>query len=204
MRRCAPLLCCLLLAACAVGREELALRDVPLAAEAIPTGLARLDAQLHVDLPRASEPLGDVRIAIRDADDTYAVLPRVRWREPAPQLVQSLLLQALERCECLAGVARSGSAVHADYVLAVELRELAVVDGERDAAAVARLSLSLIRSRDGRLVAAALREQRVALATRSDAAGIAALARALNGVTAETVGWLHDTLARALPRSESK
>lgn len=195
MKRLVALLPCLMLAACVFGREELALRDVPLDSDVAPTGLARLEVQLHVDVLRAAEPLGDVRIAVRSDDGEYAVLPRVRWREPAPQLVQTLLLQALEQCACLAGVARAGSAARADYLLTGELRELAIADGAGDATAIARLSLTLVHSRDGRVVAAAVHERSATLAARSDDAGIAALARALNAANADAVAWLHATLA---------
>jgi ABC-type uncharacterized transport system auxiliary subunit len=118
--------------------------------------------------------------------------------------VQSALVEALERCRCLAGVARDGGAARADYVLAGELRELAVDDGGGDEAeGIARLSLSLVRARDGRVVATGILERRVALAARNDAAGIAALAAALNAVAGESVAWLHASLREALDRREA-
>ncbi|HET7843300.1 MAG TPA: ABC-type transport auxiliary lipoprotein family protein, partial [Xanthomonadales bacterium] len=153
----ALLVMALALAGCAVGRDTLALRDVPLDASAVPVGLAPLAAQLQVDVPRAAEPLTDARIALRDGGGAYAVMPGVRWREAAPKLVQSLLVEAFERCACVAAVARTGAAMHADYLLAGELRELAVDDGTRDGAqGVARWSLSLVRARDGVVVASTI------------------------------------------------
>jgi ABC-type uncharacterized transport system auxiliary subunit len=204
MKAWTALLPCVLLGACAVARERVALRDVPLDRDAVPAGLARLDAQLHVAVPHAAEPLGDVRIAVRGSDDTYAVLPRIRWREPAPGLVQTLLLQALERCACLAAVARSGTTVHADFLLTIELRELAIHDEAPDAAAVARLALSLVGSRDGRVVAASEREHRAPLPMRSDAAGVEALSLALNAAAGDAVAWVHESLARAAARRNER
>jgi ABC-type uncharacterized transport system auxiliary subunit len=197
VRLAALLVASLLLSACAIGRESLVLRDVALDPSVVPANLAPLAAPLQVDVPRAAEPLSDVRIALRDGDGAYAVMPGVRWRESAPKLVQSMLVEALEQCRCLAGVARTGAAARADYVLEAELRELAVDDGAAAARAVARLSLTLVRARDGRSVATTILERSVVLAARTDPAGIAALAAALNAVAGETVAWLHGSLREA-------
>ena len=77
------------------GAAETGIRTVG----ALPTGLPPLAVQVQVEAARASEPIADVRIAIRDAAGEYAVLPGTRWREPATELVRNLLVHDATRAD---------------------------------------------------------------------------------------------------------
>ena len=94
-----------LLAGCALGRgEPPAAFDIRL--DPPPAAAERLPWQLAVESPHATPPLSDDRVVVALADGELTVLPGVRWREDAPALVQSLLLEALDACACIAGAAR--------------------------------------------------------------------------------------------------
>ena len=178
-----------LLPGCAtLGGEDLALHGVELAP--MPALPRRADWQLLVEEPAAAAPVSGPRIVLRARDGEYAVLPDVRWREPSPVLFQSLLVEAFERCECLAGVARTSAAMRGDFLMATELRAFELRD---DAVgpplAVAEVSVRLVRISDGRVAASRRFAQGIRAGRRDAAAGIQALGIALNGIVADTVRW---------------
>lgn len=190
------LLAVALLPGCATTSEKLAIRDVPYNDHFSPTGLPPLAVQVQVEAARASEPIADVRIAIRDAGGEYAVLPGTRWREPATELVRNLLVQAFEACHCVAAAQRAGSAARADYLLSSELRELAVVQ-PKEGGPYAQVSISytIVRVRDGVAIATTELVREQMLAKRSDPAGVDALAKALNRMAGDSMGWAYAAIA---------
>lgn len=188
-----------LLAGCALGRgEPPAAFDIRL--DPPPAAAQRLPWQVAVEMPHATPPLSDDRVVVALADGELTVLPGVRWREHAPALVQSLLLEALDACACVAGAARDGGVLRADYVLAGELRHFELRDeGIEPPEAHVDLTFALVRRADGSVVAQRRFERSVAAERRDNAAGIAALGTALNGVLADALPWL----VASLPAGES-
>ena len=191
------LLALALLQACAsLGGEDLALHGVELAPMS-PIPL-RATLQLLVEEPRSAAPVSGPRIVLRAGDGEYAVLPDVRWREPSPVMFQSLLVESFERCECVAGVARSSAAMRGDFLLATELRAFELRDdGEGPPLAVAEASVTLVRISDGRAAGTRRFAHRIRAGRRDAAAGIDALGRALNAVVSDTVQWTLATSGKA-------
>jgi len=183
------LLAVTLLQGCAsLGGKELALHGVELAP--MSPSPQRATWQLLVEEPRSVAPVSGPRIVLRARDGEYAVLPGVRWREPSPVLFQALLVEAFERCECLAGVARSSAAMRGEYLLATELRAFELRDdGEGPPLAVAEASITLVRISDGRAAGSQRVAHSIRAARRDAAAGIDALGLALNAVVAQTIQW---------------
>ena len=141
-------------AGCALTRGE------PLAEYGIdldlppPAAASRHPWQIVIETPHASEPLASDRIVVTAPDGELTVLPAVRWRERAPALVQSLLLEAFDACACIAAAARDGGVLRGDFVLTGELRrfELRDEDSEPPVATV-DLTLTLVRRSDGQVQA---------------------------------------------------
>lgn len=85
--------------------------------------LPNRQAQLVIDLPIASEGLNTTRIAVRESAISISYYAGVRWVEPAPNMVQALLVESFENTGKIVSVARRGTDLRADYSLKTELRE---------------------------------------------------------------------------------
>ncbi|HEY1836518.1 MAG TPA: ABC-type transport auxiliary lipoprotein family protein [Rhizomicrobium sp.] len=78
--------------------------------------------QLTVGVPTCNSSLDRQRIAIyRGAVmDYYA---DAQWTDEAPNLIQSLLVEAFEKSGHISAVARDSDGLHSDYLLQLELRD---------------------------------------------------------------------------------
>lgn len=77
--------------------------------------------QLLIEPPHASDLLDGTRIVVAGDDNERLVYPGARWAERTPSLLQSVWLRAFETDGRLPGVARAGSGVRADLILATDL-----------------------------------------------------------------------------------
>lgn len=144
--------------------------------------------QLAVDEPVASGPIADERIAIREEDGSFSLLANTRWSEPAPALVEDVIVRVLEDGGRLTGVTRSSSTVASDYVLMLELRAFEVLPGDVWLANVV-LSAKLVRAKSMSVVAAQV--FRANVQAESGAAGVvAAFAQATGRVADDLAGWV--------------
>jgi cholesterol transport system auxiliary component len=86
-----------------------------------PPDLPHVAWQLAVARPETARSLDTVRIALVRGEmmDYYA---DAQWTDSVPRLVQGLLVEAFEQSGRIAGVARESDNIHADYVLATEIR----------------------------------------------------------------------------------
>ena len=184
--------------ACATfGPEALAVHGVALDPAQSPA-TARVDARLLVAEPRAVDPVSTARIVLVAPDGEYSVLPRVRWREPAPAIFRSLLIESFEACACVTSAAPTVSAVTGDYLVEIDLRRFELVEAsDGPATATAHASLAIVRLRDGKLVAARRFAREEPLGTHGQDSGVAALGRAMNGVVGEARAWIVRALSDA-------
>jgi cholesterol transport system auxiliary component len=81
---------------------------------------------LTVVRPRAPAALDTDRIAVLDAGSRFDYYTGVRWAEPAPQMLQQNLVDALERSGRFAAVFAAPARVPAELMLDVELRRFEV------------------------------------------------------------------------------
>jgi len=86
-----------------------------------------LPLALAVAPPRASASLDTDRIAVVQPDSRFDYFSGVRWAEPAPQMLQQLLVRALAADGRFATVVAAPSRVPADLALDVELRSFEAV-----------------------------------------------------------------------------
>jgi cholesterol transport system auxiliary component len=94
---------------------RLAGADLPDRGEPLPLALA-------VSPPRAAASLDTERIAVVQPDSRFDYFSGVRWAEPAPRMVQQMLVRALAADGRFATVVAAPSRVPADLALDVELR----------------------------------------------------------------------------------
>jgi cholesterol transport system auxiliary component len=181
-----------LLAGCsALGgkRTPLTVYAPRLAATVPTTTPTPVDWQLQVSMPQASQALDNARIAVMPTRGVLEVYPAARWRDPAPRLLRSLVVQAFEDSGRIVGVSSTNAGLSADYELAIELRDFqAEVDGS-SARAVIRLQAKLFDHRSNRIVA--MRAFEATAPAVSSAAGdaVAAFETALSELMPRLVDW---------------
>ena len=100
-----------------------------LAGVALPDRGEPLPFALAVAPPRAAASLDTDRIAVVQPDSRFDHFSGVRWAEPAPEMLQQLLVRALASDGRFATVVAAPSRVPADLMLDVELRSFEAVYG---------------------------------------------------------------------------
>jgi cholesterol transport system auxiliary component len=117
------------------------------AGEALPGALA-------VGRPRAPVSLNTERIAVAGPDTRFDYYSGVRWAEPAPLMLQSLLVEALTADGRFATVVAAPSRVPSEYQLEIELRRFeASTDGRGPPVVKVAMQVTLLDGRRGTLVA---------------------------------------------------
>ena len=132
---------------------------------------------LVVDLPTASGALATDRILIKPNPLQAEYLPKGRWVDPVPQLVQTLLVASLQNAGGFRLVGRDAAGLTPDFVALVEVNAFqaeAPPPGSTATLVRVGLRLSLLSAPDNRLVAT----------RRFDATEVAASTEALPLVTA--------------------
>jgi len=113
------------------------------------------DIELVVEEPYSSGALATERIMIRPGPLRAQYLPGVRWADPAPAMVQTLLLRSLAETGAFGSVGRRPVGTTADFAILSELTDFqAETSTGRDGATIAvRLMVRILRERDSRVVA---------------------------------------------------
>jgi cholesterol transport system auxiliary component len=111
---------------------------------------------LVVELPTSAGAMATDRIQIKPVAYQAQYLPDGAWSEPAPTLVQTLLVASFQNIGGFRLVGRSGAGLMPDYTLMTELQEFhAEPAGATPAPLTIRISamMTLIRESDRRIVA---------------------------------------------------
>ncbi len=146
---------------------------------------------LVVTKPLASDALDSVRIAVRVQPNTLQVYQGAVWSDPAPDLVQSALVQAFEDSGKLASVGRPSSGIHGDVILVMELRRFEAVydQPKQPPKVVIELQAKLLGGPGAKVIATRSFRAEVAASSEKVPAVVAAFEAALSQSTAEVVGW---------------
>ncbi len=152
---------------------------------------------LVVELPTSTGALGTDRILIKPVPFQAQYLPDGRWSEPAPILVQNLLVASFQNIGGFRLVGRTGAGLMPDYTLMTELQEFqaeptgAEATGAEATGFVLKVSLlvTLIRESDRSIVASRRIAATSTVASDKTVDLVAGLDRALQTVLAEVVLW---------------
>lgn len=114
-----------------------------------------LPLALVVSRPRAVSSLDTDRIAVVHPGGSFDYFAGVRWADPAPQMMQGLLVQAIDADGRFAAVVAAPSRVPADLMLDVELRrfEASYAAGEHAARVRVELQVNIVDVRKGARIA---------------------------------------------------
>ena len=172
-----------------------------LASPALATRGAALPMAVSVSLPRAAAALDTDRIAVVQAAGGFDYIAGVRWAEPAPQMLQQMLVEALVADGRFATVVAAPSRVPAEYLLDVELRRFAAVYAAAAGPPEVQVQwqVTLVDVRRGLRLASSLEEaSALATANRRDAviaafqsATAAVVQQSASRIRAESAGLMH-------------
>jgi cholesterol transport system auxiliary component len=150
---------------------------------------ASLPAALAVTRPRAASSLDTERIAVVRGGSGFDYFAGVRWSDPAPQMLQKLLVEALVADGRFATAVAAPSRVPAEFLLDVELWEFAAFYATENAPPRVRVQwqVTLVDARTGTRVASFQVENTTVAAANRREALIAAFQQATQAAVNETV-----------------
>jgi len=198
MKLALALLMSLVSAGCAgslLGRSGDAADIYRLEIPAVAGGAERLPLALGVARPRAAASLDTDRIAVVQPDSRFDHFAGVRWSEPAPQMLQALIVRALQTDGRYEVIVATPSRVPADLLLDVELRRFEAVyaAGVESPTVRVEFQATLVDTRHARRVSSVVASAEAVAGSNRRSAVIEAFERA----TAESVhamaAWLRDT-----------
>ncbi|WP_083498949.1 ABC-type transport auxiliary lipoprotein family protein [Shimia marina] len=85
--------------------------------------LPRLSQQISVEEPTASSAVNTDQVAVQPTPYRFEYLPRARWVDRAPVMLQTLLIESFENSDRVSAVGRSSVGLRPDYMIVTDLRE---------------------------------------------------------------------------------
>lgn len=153
---------------------------------------ARLPLALAVARPRADGSLDGDRIAVVQPGSRFDHYAGIRWSEPAPDMLQSLLVRTLQAGGRFETVVAAPSRVPADLLLVAELRRFEARYSSAGSAPVVEVEVqfTLVDVRGGHRVPGPLASAQVPAAADRRPEVAAAFQQATGEVLAEAASWL--------------
>lgn len=114
-----------------------------------------LPLQIVVDEPYAPAALNTNRIVFQPSANEIGYLGGARWSDRAPQMVQVLLVDALDRSDRFQAVGRKAVGMRSDYLVRVSIASFGVLKGEGASdQVIVDLKAQLVRRFSDEIVAA--------------------------------------------------
>jgi cholesterol transport system auxiliary component len=110
---------------------------------------------LVVGKPLASEALDSSSIAVRPQPGELQAYADAQWSDPAPDMLQTALVQAFEDSGKIASVGRQSAGLHGEFVLLLDLRRFESVyeDPARPPSAMVEVQAKLLANSGNRVLA---------------------------------------------------
>ena len=158
------------------------------------SSLPRLQKQIVVQEPTATAAVNTDQIAIQPTALQVQYLPRARWVDRAPLIVQALLVESYENSGKVAAVGRSTVGLRADYVIVPDLREFQgiVVSETEDAKTVrieVRMNIKIIDEFEDKIIASSSFQENIVSASDQTADLVEAFDVALGKTMRDAVEW---------------
>jgi cholesterol transport system auxiliary component len=183
----------LLLAGCSsllnVQRTPYTIYSPRYTAPAPAANAARVAWQLVVETPTASDTLDTSRMLAAPTPGVLEVFPGARWRDPAPALLRSLIVEGFEQSGRIVGVGNAASGLRADYSLAIELRDFQLDIRDGVPHATVRFQARLLDFTSSRVLATQAFSEDASAAGTDAASAFAAFQTSLNAVIPQLVEW---------------
>jgi len=155
----------------------------------------RLPLALAVARPRAAASLDTERIAVVQPDSRFDHFAGVRWSEPAPQMLQALIVRVLQSDGRYEVVVAAPSRVPTDLLLDVELRRFEAVYARGVESPTVRVEFqaTLVDTRRGRRVSSLVATAEAGAESNRRGAVLEAFERATGESVQAMAAWLRDT-----------
>ncbi|MCV6585575.1 MAG: ABC-type transport auxiliary lipoprotein family protein [Marinibacterium sp.] len=159
------------------------------------SNLPRLTQQIVVEEPTATAAVNTDRIAVLPNPLQVQYLPRARWVDRAPVIVQSLLIESYENSDRVAAVGRSAVGLRADYLIVPDLREFQASVPDRPAPngepleITVRLNVKVVDAFEDRIIASKSFEKVAYAPTEATIDTVNAFDRALGSTMRNAVEW---------------
>jgi cholesterol transport system auxiliary component len=159
-------------------------------------GAQRLSWQIAVAPPEASSSLVTSRIAILRAQE-MDYFADAEWTDTAPQLLQALFVEALEKNGVTAATDVAG--IHADYILQSELRAFEARYDHADAAPtiVVDMTVKLMVTKSAAIAASRDFRQEQPASANTVPAAVQAFDQAVAALIADVVPWVRQAASAA-------
>jgi cholesterol transport system auxiliary component len=146
--------------------------------------------QLVVNEPTSVHALDTDRIMVRPRADQISYYKGAAWSDRLPHLVQVRTIETLQNSGAVKAVTSSSDRVDGDYSLSMEIRSFQIDTASGKPAADVAIFAKLIDNNSSKVVATKGFSTRVASASDTPAAGVAALNQALTEVLQDTSTWV--------------
>ncbi|WP_170330287.1 ABC-type transport auxiliary lipoprotein family protein [Ruegeria arenilitoris] len=158
------------------------------------TSLPRVQRQVVVQEPTATAAVNTDQIAIQPTPFQVQYLPRARWVDRAPLIVQSLLVESYENSGKVAAVGRSTVGLRADYVIVPDLREfqglvVSDVNGTKTIRVEVRINIKIIDEYEDKIIASDSFREYVIAASDKTPDLVRAFDEALGKTMRDAVEW---------------
>ncbi|WP_439121843.1 ABC-type transport auxiliary lipoprotein family protein [Marivita sp.] len=149
-----------------------------------------------VELPTTSGALSTDRIMIRPNALQAQYLPDVRWSDPTPVMVQTLMLRSIEATGALRYVGRTPLGVSGDFAFVTEVVDFQadVLPDTETATVQITLLVRVVRERDASIVASRRFSASVPSTSTQTLAVIDAFSGASDMVFQDLAVWVQNTL----------
>ena len=149
-----------------------------------------------VEIPTTSGALATDRIMIRPNALQAQYLPDVRWSEPTPVMVQTLMLRSIEATGAVRYVGRKPLGVSGDFAVVTEVIDFQadVVPATETANVQITLLVRIVRERDASIIASRRFSATATAATTETSVVIDAFSTASDQVFDAFAGWVRSTL----------
>ncbi len=147
------------------------------------------NGHILIDRPESSGAIATDRIMVKPSSLEVQYLPDAKWVEDAPRLFQRLIVESITASEAFSLVASRDFGPIPDFIMVGDLIAFQAEIGDGGASAHIRATLTLVRDRDGRILATRTFEE-IATA-RSDAPVdiVAAFELASRSILQDVVAW---------------
>ncbi|RBW55353.1 MULTISPECIES: ABC-type transport auxiliary lipoprotein family protein [Ruegeria] len=158
------------------------------------SSLPRVQKQIVVQEPTATAAVNTDQIAIQPTPLQVQYLPRARWVDRAPLIVQALLVESYENSGKVAAVGRSTVGLRADYVIVPDLREfqgfvVSDVEGTKTIRVEVRMNIKIIDEFEDKIIASSSFREVVASASDATPDLVKAFDDALGRTMRDAVEW---------------
>ncbi|MFP7569979.1 ABC-type transport auxiliary lipoprotein family protein [Marivita sp. S2033] len=188
---------CSALSAFSDAATPLDVYEIPAPSGISPTTRGAVARDVIVELPTTSGALETDRIMIRPNPLQAQYLPEVRWSEPVPVMVQTLMLRAIESTGAVRYVGRQPLGVSGDYAIVTEVMDFHAeqIAGGDGAMVEVRLLSRLVRERDARIVSSRTFSAEALSGSTDTLPLVEAFSAASDQVFTEVAQWIRTSVA---------